>query len=141
MWLPRTHSLKTNGPVPTGFEASSSPYFSAAAGETMKPTRCPSMPISAGNGPLSLNSTVWVSSTLTESTTGRSCLRCGEPTCSSSRCSMFHFTTEASKSVPSWNFTFLRRWKTMRFPPSSTSQLSASSGLIEKSGPSLVRVL
>ena len=58
MWLPRTHSLKTKGPVPTGFEASSSPYFPAAAGETMNPTRCPNMPINAGNGPLSLNSTV-----------------------------------------------------------------------------------
>ena len=54
---------------------------------------------------------------------------------------MFHFTAAASKSVPSWNFTFFRRWKTMRLPPSSTSQRSASSGLMEKSGPSFVRVL
>ena len=48
---------------------------------------------------------------------------------------MFHFTAAASNGVPSWNFTPCRSVNTMRLPSADVSQLSASSGWIEKSGP------
>ena len=45
---------------------------------------------------------------------------------------MFHFTAAASNTVPSWNFTPCRNANTMRLPSADVSQLSASSGLMEK---------
>ena len=135
IWLPFTHSLNTNGPVPTGLLPRSLPNFFAAVGEIMKPGRSPSRLSRPGERCFRLNATVAGSITSTDAMIGSSCWRCGEATSLSSRCSMFHFTASALKSVPSWNFTPLRSLKTMRLPSPSMFQLSASSGWSEKSVP------
>ena len=41
---------------------------------------------------------------------------------------MFHLTTSAVKSLPSWNFTPRSSWNVTRLPSGETCQVRASSG-------------
>src|SRR5579883_2592608 len=89
MWLPRTHSLNRNAPVPTGLLPKSAPCFWLAAGDTMNPSRWPSMPSRPGNGCLRVKATVSGSTASTDFTTDSSPFLCG-----------FHSRVEAAIDVP-----------------------------------------
>ncbi len=96
------------------------------------PARSTSAPRSGANAVLRLNFTVFASTTVTVSTELRSPVRCEFAVVL--YLSMFHFTESASKAVPSWNFTSVRRVKVTVFPSVDVSHFSASQGMISPFG-------
>lgn len=94
----------------------------------MKPGRSARAARSGANGFFSSNTTVWGSTATTRSMAGSSWLRCGDFVFGSRIRSMFHLTTSAVRSVPSWNFTPRWSWKVIFRPSGETCQARASSG-------------
>ena len=119
-----------NGPVPAlnGLRVKSAPTASTTFRETIIPARSTSAPRSGANADLRLNFTVFGSTTVTVSTDERSPVR-SDP-CVVLYRSMFHFTASASKLVPSWNFTSVRRVNVTVFPSLEVSHFSASQGMM-----------
>jgi hypothetical protein len=71
----RTHSVSTNGPAPTGFLPTSSPYRASAAGETIVP-RLPVLNASANTDANEPNGSASVNSTVSGSTPRIDAIRC-----------------------------------------------------------------
>ena len=94
----------------------------------MNPGRSASAASSGANGFFSSKTTVYGSVTVTAATAGSSWLRCGDLFSGSRMRSMFHLTTSALKSVPSWNFTPRWSWNVTRLPSGETCHARASSG-------------
>src|SRR6266849_6514965 len=117
-----------NGPVPTGFRENWSPSFCTAVGEMGPRGASAAMRRKGAYGCLNFTRSV-EGSTTSEASYGPMNERAtlGAPSGVWMR-SKVNFIAAASNGVPSWNFTFRRRWKVYALPSGAISHFSARPG-------------